>query len=97
MREMNSEHLSILKDTYVFDFLNLPDTHSESDLKKGVIKQMKDFILEIGKDFLFVGEEYEVQVASSDFYIDLFLYHRGLQCLVASELKADKFKTEYLG
>lgn len=51
---MNSEHLSILKDTYVFDFLNLPDTHSESDLKKGMIKQMKDFILEIGKDFLFV-------------------------------------------
>lgn len=54
LREMNSEHLSILKDTYVFDFLNLPDTHSESDLKKGMIKQMKDFILEIGKDFLFV-------------------------------------------
>ncbi|WP_418124920.1 PDDEXK nuclease domain-containing protein [Chryseobacterium sp. PTM-20240506] len=51
----------------------------------------------MGKDFLFVGEEYKVQVSSSDFYIDLLLHHRGLQCLVAFELKADKFKPEHLG
>ena len=58
---------------------------------------MKDFILELGKDFLFVDEEYRVQVGHSDFYIDLLFFHRGLQCLVAFELKADKFKPEYLG
>ena len=66
-------------------------------LKKGLVKQMKDFILELGKDFLFVDEEYRVQVGNSDFYIDLLFYHRGLQCLVAFELKADKFRPEYIG
>lgn len=58
---------------------------------------MKDFILELGKDFIFIDEEYRVQVGNSDFYIDLLFYHRGLQCLVAFELKTNKFKPEYLG
>lgn len=97
LRENNPDIANTFKDSYVFDFLNLPDLHSENDLQKGLIKQMKDFILELGKDFLFVGEEYRVQVGSSDFYIDLLFYHRGLQCLVAFELKADKFKPEHLG
>lgn len=97
LREIDSELANPFKDTYVFDFLNLPDIHSENDLQKGLIKQMKDFILELGRDFLFVGEEYKVQVGSSDFYIDLLFYHRGLQCLVVFELKADKFKPEHLG
>ncbi|UZU00049.1 PDDEXK nuclease domain-containing protein [Chryseobacterium fluminis] len=97
LREMDSKLINAFKDSYVFDFLNLPDIHSENDLQKGLIKQMKDFILELGRDFLFVGEEYRIQVGSSDFYIDLLFYHRGLQCLVAFELKADKFKPEHLG
>lgn len=58
---------------------------------------MKNFILELGKDFLFIGEEYRLQVGNSDFYIDLLFYHRGLQCFVAFELKADKFKPDHLG
>lgn len=58
---------------------------------------MKDFILELGKDFLFMGEEYRIQVENADFYIDLLFYHRELQCLVAFELKTDKFKPEHLG
>lgn len=58
---------------------------------------MKNFILELGKDFLFISEEYKIQVGNSDFYIDLLFYHRGLQCLVAFELKVDKFKPEHLG
>lgn len=85
------------KDNYVFEFLNLSESHSESDLQKGLISQMKKFILELGKDFLFIGEEQKIQVGNSDFYIDLLFYHRGLQCLVAFELKADKFKPEHLG
>ncbi len=97
LRDMDLEIVNTFKDTYIFDFLNLPDIHSENDLQRGLIKQMKDFILELGRDFLFVGEEYKVQVGSSDFYIDLLFYHRGLQCLVAFELKADKFKPEHLG
>jgi len=96
-REIHNEVQNIFKDSYVFDFLNLPEPHNESDLQKGLIHQMKNFILELGKDFLFIGEEYKVEVGNSDFYVDLLFYHRGLQCLVAFELKADKFKPEHLG
>lgn len=87
----------VFKDSYVFDFLNLPEKHSEDDLQKGLLLKMKDFILELGRDFIFVGEEYKLMVGSSDFYIDLLFYHRGLQCLVAFELKAGKFKPEHIG
>lgn len=97
VRENNKDISSTFKDSYVFEFLNLPDSHSESDLKRGLVRQMKDFILELGKDFLFVGEEYKLQVGNSDFFVDLLFYHRGLQCLVAFELKADKFKPDNLG
>lgn len=97
LREINPDITNTFKDSYVFDFLNLPDPHNESDLQQGLIKQMKDFILELGKDFLFIGEEYKLQVGNSDFYVDLLFYHRGLQCLVAFELKSDKFKPEHLG
>ncbi len=97
LRETSNNLSNTFKDSYVFDFLNLPETHNETDLQKGLINQMKNFILELGRDFLFIGEEYKVQVGNSDFYIDLLFYHRGLQCLVAFELKADKFKPEHLG
>lgn len=96
-REINKDMSSAFKDSYVFEFLNLPEPHSESDLQVGLVKQMKSFILELGRDFLFIGEEYKLQVGNSDFYIDLLFYHRGLQCLVAFELKADKFKPDHLG
>ena len=97
VRESNKDFSNTFKDSYVFEFLNLPDPHSESDLQQGLVRQMKDFILELGKDFLFIGEEYKLQVGNNDFYIDLLFYHRGLQCLVAFELKADKFKPDHLG
>jgi len=84
-------------DRYVLEFLDLPDGYSESDLKHGIVRNLRDFILEIGKDFTFVGEEYRVQVGISDFYVDLLFYHRSLSCLVAFELKIDKFRPEYLG
>ncbi len=97
LREIHSGINNSFKDSYVFEFLNLSEPHSESDLQHGLITQMKNFILELGKDFLFIGEEYKVQVGNSDFFIDILFYHRGLQCLVAFELKADKFKPEHLG
>jgi predicted nuclease of restriction endonuclease-like (RecB) superfamily len=97
VRESNNDLSNTFKDNYVFEFLNLPDPHSESGLQRGLIRQMKSFILELGKDFLFIGEEYKLQVGNSDFYIDLLFYHRGLQCLVAFELKTDKFKPDHLG
>ncbi|WP_152266988.1 PDDEXK nuclease domain-containing protein [Agriterribacter humi] len=97
LKEMHPNILNNFKDSYVFEFLNLPEPHNESDLQKGLIKQMKNFILELGKDFLFIGEEYKVQVGNRDFNIDLLFYHRGLQCLVAFELKKEKFEPEHLG
>lgn len=97
LRESNHDLTNTFKDRYVFEFLNLPEPHSESNLQRGLVRQMKNFILELGKDFLFIGEEYKLQVGNSDFYIDLLFYHRGLQCLVAFELKTDKFKPDHLG
>lgn len=97
LREIAPDITNTFKDSYVFEFLNLSEPNNETDIQKGLIKQMKNFILELGKNFLFIGEEYKVQVGNSDFYIDLLFYHRGLQCLVAFELKAEKFKPEHLG
>lgn len=97
LREIHPNIFNNFKDSYVFEFLNLPEPHNESDLQKGLIRQMKNFILELGKDFLFIGEEYKVQVGNRDFNIDLLFYHRGLQCLVAFELKKEKFEPEHLG
>lgn len=88
---------NIFLDTYVLDFLDVPDTVSEYDLQKSIIRNLKNFILEIGKDFTFVGEEYRVQVGNHDYFIDLLFYHRGLSCLVAFELKIGEFKPEYVG
>lgn len=86
-----------IKDNYIFEFLNLPDNHSESELQRGLVSEIRKVILELGKDFLFIAENYRLQVGKSDFYVDLLFYHRGLQCLVAFELKADRFKPSHLG
>ena len=86
----SSEYL--LKDKAVVDFLGLPAKYNEHHLHKGLLEHMKDFILELGKDFLFVDSEYGVQVGGSTKRIDLLFYHRALQCLVAIELKAVDFQ-----
>lgn len=83
-------------DSYVMEFLDLPNEFRENDLRKALINNMKDFILELGKDFTYIDEEYKVQVGGDDFRLDLLFYHRGLQCLVAIELKIGKFKPEYI-
>lgn len=83
-------------DTYSFEFLNLPDGYSETDLRKSIIVNFKKFILEIGKSFSFIGEEYRIQVGGEDFYIDLLFYNRDLSCLVAFELKIGSFASEYV-
>jgi len=87
----------MLKDTIFVDFLGLPQKHSEKRLQNSILDNMKDFVLELGKDFLFYDKEYQLQVGNSTFKIDLLFFHRGLQCLVAIELKTGKFKPEYMG
>lgn len=88
---------TIFKDSYLLDFLNLPESHSESDLQKGLVADLKRFLLELGRDFCFVGEAFQLQVGGKDFFLDLLFFHRGLSCLVAFELKIDDFKPEYVG
>lgn len=83
-------------DSYVIEFLDLPANFKETDLRQGLIQNMRDFILEVGKDFTFIDEEYKVQVGGEDYRIDLLFFHRGLRCLVAFELKIGKFKPEYI-
>lgn len=87
----------VLRDMYMLEFLNLPEPYKEYDLQKAILKNMKKFLLEFGRDFLLVDEEYHVQVGNNDYYVDLLFYHRELQCLVAIDLKIDDFKPEYLG
>lgn len=88
---------NIFLDTYTLDFLGLPETISEHDLQKSIIRNLKNFVLEVGKDFTFIGEEYRLQVGNHDYCVDLLFYHRGLSCLVAFELKIGEFKPEYVG
>ena len=97
VRELHPKADDIFKNNYVLDFLSLPKKFSEKSLRKAILENLKQFFLEIGKDFTFVGEEYRVQVGLKDFYIDLLFYHRHLQCLVAIDLKITDFKPEYLG
>lgn len=92
-----SPGLVALRDSYVLEFLNIPQHHKEKELRKAIIANLRDFILEFGKDFTLVGEEYRIQVGNKDFYIDLLLYNRELSCLVAIELKVKDFKPEHLG
>ena len=87
----------VFKDTLFVDFLGLPQKHSETKLKKGLIEHMKQFILELGKDFIFMDQEYNLNVGASTFKADLLFFHRGLQALVAVELKKTKFHPRDLG
>ena len=87
----------IFKDTLFVDFLSLPKKHSETKLKNGLIEHMKQFILELGKDFIFMDQEYKLTIGASTYKADLLFYHRGLQALVAVELKKTKFHPRDLG
>lgn len=91
------EALSIFKDAYAVEFLGLPQEHPEVDLHQGLLRKLKHFLIELGRDFCFVGSEYPLQVGDRDFALDLLFFHRGLNCLVAVELKVGRFEPEYLG
>jgi predicted nuclease of restriction endonuclease-like (RecB) superfamily len=87
----------IFKEPYIFEFLDLPDTHSENELEKALIKNLQKFIVEIGKGFTYMGNQFRLQVGNKDYYTDLLFYHRDLQCLVLFELKIEEFQPEFLG
>ena len=97
LRELPQDVSGVFKDSYIVDFLDLPHNHKEKDMQKALVGSLKEFILELGLGFAFIGQEYRVQVGNEDFYIDLLFFHRSLQCLVAFELKIGKFKPSDLG
>jgi predicted nuclease of restriction endonuclease-like (RecB) superfamily len=88
---------NLFKDPYIFEFLMLPENHSEKDFEKAIIHNLQKFILEVGKDFTYMGNQYRLQVGNKDYYTDLLFYHRDLQCLVLFELKIEDFAPEFLG
>ena len=97
VRQMHPEAVDVFRDAYNVEFLGLPREHSENDLHQALLNRMKDFLLELGRDFCFIGSEFPVQVGTRDFALDLLFFHRGLNCLVAFELKVQRFEPEHLG
>ena len=97
VKQLPQETFSGIRDSYIFEFLNLPQPHSESDLQKAILKNLKKFLLEFSRDFAFIGEEFPVQVGNKDFALDLLFFNRALNCLVAIELKVVDFLPEHLG
>jgi RecB family endonuclease NucS len=95
--QIHPDASSVFKDSYLVEFLDLPAAHLESDLQRGLLAQLRQFLLELGRDFCFVGSEYPLQVGKQDFALDLLFFHRGLNCLVAIELKTTRFSPEHLG
>ena len=96
-RLLPQDATGVFKDSYLLDFLDLPQRHSEADLQTSLLRNLRKFLMELGDGFAFVGEKVRVQVGNQDFELDLLFYHRDLQCLVAFELKAVRFEPEHLG
>ncbi|TCC97552.1 PDDEXK nuclease domain-containing protein [Pedobacter hiemivivus] len=86
-----------IKDHYTFDFLNITEGHQESDLEQTLIKNIKSFLLEMGSDYAFIGNQYKLEVGGQEFFIDLLLFHRKLQAMIAIELKIGDFLPEHKG
>ena len=97
VRQMHPEAINVFKDTYMVEFLDLAQGHVEADLHGGLLRRLRDFLIELGRDFCFIGSQYPLQVGGRDFALDLLFFHRGLNCLVAIELKVGRFEPEYLG
>ena len=92
----NQAYLAV-KDHYNFGFLEMENEHSEYELEQAIIKNIKDFLLELGADFSFIGNQYKIYVGEKEYKIDLLLFHRKLQSLIAIELKIGEFEPEYKG
>ncbi|QQN28003.1 PDDEXK nuclease domain-containing protein [Pseudomonas syringae group genomosp. 3] len=97
LKETRPAALEVFRDAYMVEFLELSAGHAEADLHRGLLQRLRDFLIELGRDFCFVGSEYPVQVGGQDFALDLLFFHRDLNCLVAIELKVGRFEPEYLG
>lgn len=87
----------VLKDPYILDFLGLKDRYYEKDLEDAILRELESFLLELGDGFAFLARQKRIQIDNDDYYIDLLFYHRGLNRLIALDLKLGDFKAEYKG
>ena len=87
----------LLKDPYNFDFLNISEQAKEKEIENGLIQNLKKFLLELGKGFAFIGEQYHLNIADQDYYLDLLFYNTKLHSYVVFELKTGEFLPEYAG
>ena len=92
-----AEVSNMIKNPYVFDFLNIREDMQERDLERALIEQVKKFMLELGKGFAFVGNQYNIKVENDDYYLDLLFFNIPLNCYVVFELKIGNFLPEYIG
>jgi predicted nuclease of restriction endonuclease-like (RecB) superfamily len=97
LRELHPDAASIFRDSYLVEFVDLPPTHSEADLQRALVEQLKKFLIELGRDFCFVDSQYPIQVGGRDFALDLLFFNRALNALIAFELKVVEFEPEHLG
>lgn len=97
LRELHPGAETVFRDAYVVEFLQLPDGHREADLHQSLLRNLLQFLTEMGRDFCFIGSEVPLQVGNRDFALDLLFFHRELNCLVAIELKIGEFQPEHLG
>lgn len=97
LREMHPDAEKVFRDAYVVEFLELPEGHLEADLHKSLVNNLRHFLTELGHEFCFIGSEFPLQVGGRDFSLDMLFFHRGLNCLVAIELKIGEFQPEHLG
>lgn len=97
LRDLYPSAEKVFKDAYSLEFLGLSELHDESDLHGALIRNLGRFLTELGRDFCYIGSEYPLQVGGQDFSLDLLFFHRGLNALVAIELKACRFEPEHLG
>ncbi len=97
VRQTHPDLAGVFRDSYMLEFLELPPSPTEADLHLGLLSKLKEFLIELDRDFCFIGSEFPIQVGGRDFAIDLLFFHRGLNSLVAFELKVGRFGPEYLG
>jgi predicted nuclease of restriction endonuclease-like (RecB) superfamily len=95
--KIKKQAILAVKDDYIFDFLGLKEEHSEKELESKIIQNIRKFIIEMGSQFSFIGNQYKISVSDRDYFIDLLLYSRQLQTLIAIELKIGEFLPEYKG
>lgn len=95
--KISNKAVRMFKDEYLWEFIDTEDEDNEREVEREIVKNIKKFIMSIGGDFAFMGNQYRILVDNEELFIDLLFFHRKLQCLVAFELKTTKFKAEYIG